>query len=467
MKSVFTNKLGIYGLTYLEPVILAGLVDSLPILLIGKHGSAKSYLLERLSKALNLNYKFYNASLIDYDDLVGIPVPNEDKSELKYIKTDTAIWDAEVVFIDEINRTKPELQNKLFPIIYEKRVQGKDLESLKYRWAAMNPSYELDDINYIGTMPLDEALADRFGYIIKVPSWEELAEEDKRNILNTTSLDEFYEDLDLNSLIEETRNKLDKLKDKLEVIVNEVVLNLMSLLRKKLGYISARRAQIIKEGIIDIHVARLVLNSHNEAKEEINLDDSIYLAIKNLLPQIANEEISEEMIFKLVKTALVSINFNKITFNYMSMENSIDKLIYGFKHIDEIGENVLFESLPTSFIGLKRTEVNVAAVLTLLKIRNYPNCPVAVIEALFNKGFNYFALNYRRDGGRYGRRRIYYKTVDDKTFRKVLEIKTSKEEDEARLNFLISYVYKNTTEEEIFYMDELFRKLYKEYELWI
>ena len=135
--SLLTRPLGLLGWEKLEPVLLAALATEEPLLLIGKHGTAKSFLLERLARALGLIYRFYNASLINYDDLVGIPLPDETKTSLRYITTPTAIWDAEVVFVDEINRTRPDLQNKLFPIIHERRVQGMELEKLRYRWAAM------------------------------------------------------------------------------------------------------------------------------------------------------------------------------------------------------------------------------------------------------------------------------------------------------------------------------------------
>ena len=45
------------------------------------------------------NCRIYNASLINYDDLVGIPVTNEQHTALRYIGTPIAIRDAEVVFI--------------------------------------------------------------------------------------------------------------------------------------------------------------------------------------------------------------------------------------------------------------------------------------------------------------------------------------------------------------------------------
>jgi MoxR-like ATPase len=185
-----TKPLGLLGWDELEPVLLAALATKEPLLLIGKHGTAKSFLLERLAQALDLKYRFYNASLVNYDDLVGIPVPDAAQTSLRYISTPTAIWDAEVVFIDELNRTRPDLQNKLFSIIHERRVQGVRLEKLQYRWAAMNPPpSDQDDPGevYLGAEPLDPALADRFGFLIEVPDWCDLSASERKTLL----LDQF------------------------------------------------------------------------------------------------------------------------------------------------------------------------------------------------------------------------------------------------------------------------------------
>jgi MoxR-like ATPase len=154
VRSLLTGPLGLLGWETLEPVLLAALTTGDPLLLIGRHGTGKSFLLERLARSLGLVYRFYNASLINYDDLVGIPVPDETKSSLRYIATPTAIWDAEVVFVDELNRTRPDLQNKLFSIIHDRRVQGVDLKKLRYRWAAMNPATncEHDEQNRLPTL---------------------------------------------------------------------------------------------------------------------------------------------------------------------------------------------------------------------------------------------------------------------------------------------------------------------------
>ena len=118
----FLRALNLYGLSHLDPVILAALSDEQPLLLIGAHGTAKSALLNRLAEAMHLRHRHYNASLISFDDLLGYPVPNVDRTGLTYLRTENDLWDAESVFLDEISRCRPESQNKLFSVIHERRV---------------------------------------------------------------------------------------------------------------------------------------------------------------------------------------------------------------------------------------------------------------------------------------------------------------------------------------------------------
>ena len=65
--------LGAYGFEAQEPVILAALASGDPILLIGRSGTGKTFLLNSISEALGLEHRHYNASLISFDDLVGFP----------------------------------------------------------------------------------------------------------------------------------------------------------------------------------------------------------------------------------------------------------------------------------------------------------------------------------------------------------------------------------------------------------
>src|SRR5690606_13413542 len=177
--------LGLYGLDHLDAIVLAALASEAPLLLIGPHGSAKSALLNRAAAALGLEHRHYNASLVAFDDLLGFPIPNDTRDGLQYLRTPATLWGAQSVFLDEISRCRPEVQNKLFSIVHERRVMGVELEVLRYRWAAMNPPAAFDDAGelddaYLGSQPLDPALADRFAFVVALPRLVDIAPADRR-----------------------------------------------------------------------------------------------------------------------------------------------------------------------------------------------------------------------------------------------------------------------------------------------
>ena len=109
------KRLGLHGLEGIAPILVAALATEEPLLLIGPHGTAKSLLLTRVAAALGLDFRHYNASLLNFDDLVGFPLPGKD-GRLEYVRTPAAVWGAGAVIFDEISRCRPEIQNKLFPI---------------------------------------------------------------------------------------------------------------------------------------------------------------------------------------------------------------------------------------------------------------------------------------------------------------------------------------------------------------
>ena len=180
----YLRTIGVYGYDEVEPIVLAALVTEDPLLLIGKAGTGKTYLLNSLSEALGLEHRHYNASLINFDDLVGFPYPNSDFNEIRFLETPATVWKAESVLIDEISRCKPEHQNRLFSLIHERRIQGMSMPTLRYRWAAMNPCSEDQGVPdaYEGSLPLDQALADRFAFLVQVPDWNDLNEADQRRV---------------------------------------------------------------------------------------------------------------------------------------------------------------------------------------------------------------------------------------------------------------------------------------------
>jgi len=181
-KNAHLPGLGVYGFDSIEPLILSALVTEDPLLLIGPSGTGKTYLLNSLSEALGLEHRHYNASLISFDDLVGFPYPDDEKTTVRFLKTPATVWGAESVLIDEINRCKPEHQNRLFSLVHERKIQGLPLTDLRYRWAAMNPctTDQSPDVNYLGTEPLDAALADRFALILEVGDWDALNDDERK-----------------------------------------------------------------------------------------------------------------------------------------------------------------------------------------------------------------------------------------------------------------------------------------------
>jgi len=388
-KSLITEPLGLFGWSHLEPVILASLATEMPMLLVGKHGCAKSFLLERLAEALKLEFRCYNASLINYDDLVGIPIPVKNNTSLDYISNPNSIWDAEVVFIDELNRTKPELQNKLFPIIYDKRIQGQNLKKLRYRWAAMNPPCndedEEADINYLGAMKLDPALADRFPFIIEVPSWDELSEEDKEKMLSDQFKGRHEFIVDINKLISKTKTKLSELISQKQEETSKYIITLVGLLKDSLGYISPRRATMFLTTFLAIYAAKQVLNELNSV-DKFTFEDIAYLHIQNVFPKTAERSIDKTLLINICNEALkISKLSDSPTKKLLLIPDPIDQVKYLIKNSQDIETKVVCDVIPNAISKIdnlkKRRVVSLAIYLTL---RKNSEVYASIVETLAN-----------------------------------------------------------------------------------
>ena len=288
LRQGITGTLGILGWDHLDAVLLASLATEAPLLLIGPHGTAKSLLVERMAEALNTEMRHYNAALLNYDDLVGIPLPNKEGTNLFFVKTPSTIWGTGFVFFDEISRCRADLQNKLFPIIHERRVIGIKLDELKHRWAAMNPpAPENPDITqtgeyYLGSEPLDPALTDRFSFVIPVPNWGDLTKEDRMALVAWEAKDQ--DESDLIEMISACAALIPELESRFSPWLSDYVVSLMDLLEQAQLAQSPRRARMLARSVVAVHAARMILEG-----EDVDAEDSAELALIYGIPQTATE----------------------------------------------------------------------------------------------------------------------------------------------------------------------------------
>ena len=254
--------LGLYGLDRIAPVLIAALVTEEPLLLIGAHGTAKTLLLTRIASALGLVCRHYNASLLNFDDLIGFPLPDANGG-LRYVGTPASIWGAGAVIFDEISRCRPDIQNKLFPIIHERRAQGLLLEGLRYRWSAMNPPVRDEDEgdSYKGSEPLDPALADRFAYVVEMPGWERLGEADRTAIVVANDDPVPAEAASaLAWTVAQARELLPVVSATIGGGIADYVRILVDLLRQARINLSPRRASMLYRSAMATHAAALALD---------------------------------------------------------------------------------------------------------------------------------------------------------------------------------------------------------------
>ena len=381
LPALLTRPLGLEGWTHLEPVILAALASEDPMLLVGAHGTAKSFLLERLAQALGLEYRFYNASLINFDDLVGIPMPDEEKRSLRYISTPTAVWDAEVVFFDEISRTRPELQNKLFPIVHEKRVQGIELERLRYRWSAMNPPPAEDTLDerpdlYLGAEPLDPALADRFAFIIQVPAWGNLTRTERLRILNDQFGGQHCFTVPLADLVAGALQCLSELQQCPPPLLPEYILTLVDHLAEGKLELSTRRVTMLHRDILAVHAARVSLYAAafpDLPPGAVDWGTSALLALQNALPQTAQgRSVDSTLVLAAHRQAweVSRLDADNPWRTLLTISDALERCLRAFEFGDAVDADALSKLVLDALASLPEGATRTAAALAIYGANN-------------------------------------------------------------------------------------------------
>lgn len=148
-------------------VILPFIKDAL--LLRGPHGIGKSAIPAERARATGKRLLDVRLSLFTEGDLIGVPDHNRIKETgvTTFAPPDwlhTACTEACVLFLDEINRATPGVQNSAFQLVLDREVKGMRLHPDTLVMAAINdaPEYSVNE--------MDPALLDRFVTYDLVPT---------------------------------------------------------------------------------------------------------------------------------------------------------------------------------------------------------------------------------------------------------------------------------------------------------
>jgi MoxR-like ATPase len=154
--------------------LMTGLISGEPVILVGEPGTAKTALVETLSKLINARYFYYLLTrFTEPDELLG-PLDINALREGRYVRiTKNRLPEAEIVFLDEIFKASSAVRNILLDIILNRRI----MNGGEYHKLPMLALYTAS--NEISTDEEDQAFYDRLvirAFVKYVDStlWDEL-----------------------------------------------------------------------------------------------------------------------------------------------------------------------------------------------------------------------------------------------------------------------------------------------------
>ena len=297
-------ELKIYGFESIVDLLAAGIFSGEPVCLVGEKGTAKTFLCNQLANALDVNFIAYNASTINFEDVVGYPIPHKNADgtwdKMDFIPTKTSIWERQFVLIDELNRARIDRQNDLLQLIRNRAVQGMSVDSLVWVWAAVNP------LSYEGTSAMDEAMADRFSWVIRIPSFVQIDQENRLKIINNITGDdmpglEFWDsalkttfenpEMDFKTFFQRVTDAYKEIKveynEQISEYVDQIIIQLSKNKEQQI-FIDGRRAGMIKRNILSLAAVQKTKTG------ELNIEGAAATALFSSFPnELIGEPIKE------------------------------------------------------------------------------------------------------------------------------------------------------------------------------
>ena len=138
------------------------------VLIYGDHGVGKTSIIKNYWDSIGIKYQIFSGATLDpWVDIIGIPklVTRNREKVLEFARPKNMDENLEAIFIDEYNRSHPQVRNALLELKQFKTINGRSFPKLKVVWAAANPK---DTENNYDVDELDPAQQDRFHIIIKL-----------------------------------------------------------------------------------------------------------------------------------------------------------------------------------------------------------------------------------------------------------------------------------------------------------
>jgi MoxR-like ATPase len=144
------------------------------------------------------------------------------------------------------------------------------------------PTTDDEDSGYAGSEPLDKALADRFGYVVKMPAWTGFSKDQQLAVIRAedecvTQEARKY----LSDLLGRTHGILNQLKVDAGVGIADYVQTLLPLLSQAGLALSPRRANLLYKAVLAVNAASQAIDPNAD------VSDSTLLALQSCMPQRA------------------------------------------------------------------------------------------------------------------------------------------------------------------------------------
>lgn len=433
--SIF-SKLKIHGYPQAqESAVFAALFLGEPLLFMGPKGVAKTEVVASIGMALReaskrkhpndpskwFSYQIYDASKLNFEDLVGYPNPHAmklDPPKVDYIPTNSTIWNKHMVAFDELNRCAEDRQSNLFEIIRSRKLHGIPTNN-HFIYSTINPFGD------VGTIQMSDALVDRHLFYLHVPHFSSMNFEDRQKVINrvgsfdgvglrywagmasefdtveqnqgaatiNNKLADIGDDIEkLMALSAEQYKELDQdLKDQVATIINYVVSSLSQTFEKEKEAVkreielSGRRASAMLRGILAIRAVDLAMNTMGIQKKFTNMVDCMINAIKLTIPIGISGNLNKDLLTKVDK--LVEEKVKSLWDKYAKTKNEVDKDQYSYLTSCRSVVPVLESIFSADSNDLTRTKV----LSSLMKTKYNDNVPSgrAVSMALYRLSIDF------------------------------------------------------------------------------